>query len=111
MKYWSFFANSLEDGAVLSTVPADGPKANKYRKGKSLKAGYPGIDDAVMCFDPNYEERLKLYNILDCLDGVVVIHEKVKELFEAGGINEEFLNVRIWDHLNRPVSDDYYIFN
>lgn len=111
MKYWAFLPSSRSDSAILSAVPVDGPKSNKYRKGKSLKGSFPAIEEAIMCFDPNYPEGCVLQDIIECLDGVWVVSSKVKGFFESMGIQEEFLQVRLWDHNNTVVSDDYFIFN
>ncbi|NMH89360.1 imm11 family protein [Flavivirga algicola] len=110
-KYYAFFSTDHGDGAMLSAVPGDGPTANKYKKTSSLKSVFPPLENAVMIFDSNFTKNTKLYDIIDCLDTVLVINKKVKEVFKREGITGEFLQVRIWDHNDAFVSDDYYIFN
>ena len=111
MKYWAFFPSSKGDGATLSCVPKNGPKSYKYDKAISLVDSFDRSEDAVMCFDSNFSENNKLYDILDCLDGVIVINETVKGLFEQENVLEEFLPVTLWDHTSTPISENYYILN
>ncbi|TEW45110.1 imm11 family protein [Psychromonas algicola] len=111
MSIFVFFPSAGSKGAFLSTVPSDGPSSHKYGEAISLLGSFPKIDDAVMCFDPNFPENTDLLDIVNCLDGVVVINQKVKKIFESLGVNGEFLNVRIWDHQDKTVSDNYFIFN
>jgi len=111
MSIFVFFPSAGSKGVFLSTVPLDGPKAYKYKKAISLSDSFPTINDAVMCFDPNFPDNTALLDILNCLNGVVVFNQKVKKVFETLGITGEFLNVRIWDHQDNAVSDDYFIFN
>lgn len=111
MNFYAFFPLSYEDSAILSAVPSDGPGSHRYMKAKPLQKDFPSQEDAVMCFDPNYPEKTKLYDIVDCLDSVLVVNSKVKEVFESQGVAGEFLPVLLWDHQDKPVSDDYYIFN
>lgn len=111
MEFWAFFATPKSDGAILSCIPSGGPRNNKYRKAKSIKDKFPDVDDAVMCFDPNYPENVVVYDFTDCLDGITVVNARTKKLFEEEGVTEEFLEVRLWDHRDRVVEGEYYIFN
>ena len=111
MSIFVFFPSAGSKGAFLSTVPSDGPKAYKYKQAISLSGSFPKIDDAVMCFDPNFPDNTELLDVVNCLGSIVVFNQKVKKIFESLGVNGEFLNVRIWDHQDKTVSDDYFIFN
>jgi len=83
MSIFVFFPSAGSKGAFLSTVPSDGPSSHKYGEAISLLGSFPKIDDAVMCFDPNFPENTDLLDIVNCLDGVVVINQKVKKIFES----------------------------
>jgi len=111
--YWALFPRMYKDGAVLSAVPDGGPKAYKYRHGKPLLRNYPALAQAVMLFDSiNYPSHSKLYDILPAMDSVLVVNDKVKELFTSLKLDSiEYLPVQLWDHQEVPVSDNYYIVN
>lgn len=111
MSFHVFLATADSNDAVLSTVPEDGPIANYFHKCAPVKAEFPDIDDAVMCFDLNYPEGIKLNDVVVCLDNVYVFHKKLKGILDSAGVNAEWLQVILWDHKNRPVSDEYFIFN
>ena len=111
MKYWIISAATLSDAAILSTTPSEGPEEFMYKKGTPLKDIFPKIEDAKMYFDPNYPDRGKLNDIIKYLGGPLVIKPRIKSLFEAFDIAEEFLQVQLLDHENQVASDDYYIFN
>jgi hypothetical protein len=113
MTYWALFPKIIDDGAVLSAVPKEGPKGYKYKKGINLLQNYPDRDRAIMVFDQvNYPDQSKLYDILPALSSVLVVNSKVKDLLGSMNINNiEYLPIRLWDHKKEPVSDDYYIVN
>lgn len=112
MMYWVIFPAMYRDGAVLSAVPDVGPQDFEYDLGKPLLKGYPKREDAIMCFDTNYPDRIKLYDILPALDSVLVVNSKVKDVFEASGCKDvEYLPITIWDHQNAVASSNYFIVN
>ena len=113
MTYWALLPKTINDGAVLSAVPDSGPKAYKYKKGKSLLQDYPDRDKAIMVFDSvHYPDQSKLYDILPMLGSVIVANNKVKNVLDNMNVeNIEYLPIRLWDHQKEPVSDDYYILN
>jgi len=111
MSIFVFFPSAGPEGAFLSAVPSAGPGLEDFGEAISLLDNFPEIDDAVMCFDPNFPDNTELLDVIDCLDGVVVINQKVKKIFESLGVIGEFLNIRIWDHQDKAISDDYFIFN
>lgn len=110
--YWVIFADRYDDGVVLSAVPDTGPEDYEYIKGIPLLSRFPERSDAVMCYDPSYEEGIKLYDILPSMDPVLVVNAKVKDVLEAMELKDiEYLPIRLWDHRRTPASDDYYILN
>lgn len=112
MTYWAIFPARYDDGAVLSSVPDNGPKAFEYDQGKPLLKRFSKPEDAVMCFDPQYPDRIKLYDILPSLDTVLVVNSKVKTLLAEMGVDYvEYLPLTLWDHNNVAVSNDYFIAN
>jgi hypothetical protein len=111
MNYWIFKAHSGENTAVLSAVPKDGPKHHKYDKGIPLLEDFPGLDDAVVCFDCNFPDDAKMQDMQECLARVPIFNDKVKSVFESMGANGEYLPIDIWDHQRQSIGQPYYIFN
>ena len=112
MKYWVILTAKLDDGVVLTSVPEDGPDDFEYDEGAPLLKGYPDRDEAVMVYDTDYPEGVKLYDILSSLDGIIVVSIKVKTIFDELGIDDvEYLPISLWDHQQKPVNADYYILN
>ena len=112
MSYWVLDSIMYEDSVFLSVVPPNGPECYKYSDGVTLAKEHPKIDDAIMCFDSNYPDRTKLYDFLPNIDSLIIVHSKVKNIFERLNVNNiEYLQVRLWNHNRQPVSDEYYIVN
>jgi hypothetical protein len=111
MNYWIFRAKSGENTAVLSTIPKAGPEDYEYDEGIPLLRNFPGLDDAVVCFDCNYPNDVKMQDMQECLARVPIFNDKVKSVFESMGANGEYLPIDIWDHQRQSIGQPYYIFN
>lgn len=110
--YWVFKTSMGDDGVALSVVPEDGPESFLYKKGMPLAQDFPSLDDAIVCFDSNYPERIKLYDVLNSVDDVIVASKKVKILLDnLGVVNFEFLPITLRDHHGRPLEAEYGIIN
>lgn len=83
MKYWVFFPELKSDGAVLSSIPSPGPEDYEYATGKSLAEVFPEQEKAVMLFDPQHPEGIKLYGIVYAVDRVLVVSNKVKGILDS----------------------------
>ena len=112
MNYWVLFSTNYDDGAFLSEEPENGPDDFEYDEGVSLLADYPPQEDAIMKFDSNYPDGIKLYDFVESMNSFHVVNSKVKQLFQNLNIeNLEFLPIHLWDHQNKIASDDYFILN
>ncbi|TEW52546.1 hypothetical protein [Psychromonas algicola] len=77
-----------------------------------LSDRYPKGDASSMYYDPAYPERIKLKDIIDNLDDVLIANQKVKTLLSEFGVkNIEYLPILLKDHQDKLVSEDYSILN
>lgn len=112
MSYWVLFSAFKSDGAVLSSIPSPGPKGYEYRHGKILGDKFPAHDDAVMLFDSQYSEGIKLYDFIYTIDSVLVVNGKVKSILDDIGAEDlEYLPITVWDHQRNIASEDFFILN
>ena len=81
-------------------------------KGRSLADRHPSGKASAIYYDPTYPERIKLYDFVANLDGVLIANQKVKTILSEFGIkNIEYLPVQLMDHQDKLVSEDYSILN
>ncbi len=112
MAYWAIFPLQYDDGAVLTDVPEDGPEDFEYDLGKSLARQFPAQEEAIMVFDIDYPEGIKLYDFVPALDSVLVVSSKVQDLLNRLKLeNMEFLPLTLLDHKGKVASKDYSILN
>lgn len=112
MTYWILVADEQSDGAVLTYVPEDGPDDFEYSEGIPLLQDYPAQEDAVMVYDSDYPDQVKLYDFVPNLESILVVSVKVKEVLVGQGVeNIEYLPITLWDHQKKPSSSDYFILN
>lgn len=110
--YWIILPKRIDDGVVLTAVPEKGPKGYKYSKGISLLDSFPERSSAIMCYDHDYGEGIKLYDFIPSLRDILIVNNTVKTVFDRVGIDGvEYLPIRLWDHKKYPASDDYFILN
>jgi len=112
MTYWVFKSDFGKEGVFLSSLPGEGPKDYEYSKGRSLADRHPSGKASAMYYDPTYPERIKLYDFVANLDGVLIANQKVKTILSEFGIkNIEYLPVQLMDHQDKLVTEDYSILN
>lgn len=109
--YWVLQSRFFRDGAFLESTPEDGPGGLKYDVGVSLIDSFPDRPSAIMYYDEDYE-GIKLYDFVPNMDSVLVVHDKVKTLYDTLGLDRiEYLPIRLCDHQKKIASDDYFIVN
>jgi len=112
MKYWVFKSDFGEEGVYLSSLPGAGPEDYEYSDGVVLADRHPSGKASAMYYDPSYPERIKLFDFIDNLDGVLIANQKVVNLLKDFGVdNVEYLPVWLMDHQDSLVSKDYFILN
>lgn len=112
MNYWVLKTPIHNEAAHLSTLPTDGPQDYLYNKGESLIADHPKNESAVMCFDADYPDRIKLFDFVSSLDEVLIGNNNVRLVFDKLGIeNVEVLPVWLMDHQQSIASKDYTIMH
>ena len=112
MKYWVFKSDFGEEGVYLSSLPGEGPKDYEYSEGIPLADRHPAGVSSAMYYDPSYPDRIKLFDFVDNLDGVLVANQKVVNILQDFSVdNVEFLPVWLMDHQDQPASKDYFILN
>ena len=112
MSYWVLFSTNYDDGAFLFKEPESGPDGFEYDEGLSLLKDFPSQKDAIMNFDPNYPDGIKLYDFVESINSFHVINSKVKDVFQSLNLQGlEFLPISVVNHNNEVASNDYFILN
>jgi len=99
-----------EGGAIIESLPKNGPSEWKYLEGCSLKKQFPV--KASIKYSSNYPENRMLHDFVKNILRVLIVSSKVIDLIQKkGGNNVEVLPIELLDHREEIVSDSYGILN
>ena len=111
MEYYllSMFSNE-ENGAIIESLPKDGPSEWEYLEGISLIKRFP--KKAILKFSQNYPDFREVHDFLKNILRVLIVSPKVVGLINSAGENKyEKLPVQIYNHRDELVSNEYVVLN
>jgi hypothetical protein len=83
-----------------------------YKLGMCMSLATSFSADAQVPMDPDFPEEIALADSLEATASLLVVNDRVRELFEANGVqNVEWLPVKVINHKRRPVKEKYYVIN
>lgn len=101
--------DSSDDETLCSLNPIENvPDAHELRYGISRAKNFP--KDALGRMNPEWKRAIKLSDMLDNADALIVASKRLKEFFESEKVpNVEYLRITVFNHKKKVASDEYYI--